>query len=110
MSDKERRELHARILQSFGYREYECGYSTNVWHSINHRGHCADDCMMEVPEYDTDEIANGLLLEAMPNARITRDKGVWTAEADWRFFHTEAQSADRKRAVTDCYAKWKGLR
>lgn len=46
-----------------------------------------------------DPAANEMLMEAMPNPTLSRDKGVWICEPDFRLFHGERTSDDRKRAI-----------
>lgn len=53
------------------------------------------------------ESASAQLLEKMPYPRVYRHKNMWVCEADWRFFHNEATSTDRKTAIAEAYFKLK---
>src|SRR5688572_21785285 len=104
MSD--RRKLHELISETFEPKpnSHDLRFRSPVWKlSIGH--------VWQPVDFDTDEAANAMLLEAMPFPRLVKDEnGVWGCRPDYRYcdglwpFHS-----DRKTAIVNAYCKWKGI-
>lgn len=131
----ERRKLHEKIFRDWWSSLYQgrcdttqterwdfpcdCGsYAGNLGPCIQYEGsgfcpYCAhaERCHQPIPDYDTDESANARLLEAMPLPRLYQyrsgDGLMWECAVNFNDY--PMRSSDRKIAIVDAYAKWKGL-
>lgn len=60
--------------------------------------------------YDTDEAASAMLLEAMPPwTKLEKHYDYWRIDWPHGLDNHHEEHADRKIAIVDAYAKWKGI-
>lgn len=115
MSD--RRALHERIWESLGWQfgdrddiapEYRDAWCNQCWWSP--APNRAPYSWNEMPNFDTHESANAMLLDAMPFVTLTKDdvSPYWAVVVDDPHGPL-AYNDDRKRAIVDAYCAWKGI-
>lgn len=117
----DRRKLHERIAGTFGWT-VERGVAVVLGNGektfLDRWTSPQRTASWDAPNFDTDETANAMLLEAMPMGSLCyRRMGdgtmIWECTPNWEMgFGGDpllVRNSSRKRAIVDAYAKWKGL-